>query len=70
MFVGFDYGTSNCALAYINNGKPRLIPLYEQQCFVPSTVYALERPLIADAIWQQMPAGTDKINLAAAAPHP
>jgi len=60
MFVGFDYGTSNCAMAHISNGKPRLIPLYENNCFVPSTLYALERPLIAEAIWQALPENDDK----------
>lgn len=64
MFVGFDYGTSNCAMAHIVNGQPRLVPLYGTNCFVPSTLYALERPLIADAICQLLPEGEAKKNYA------
>lgn len=60
MFVGFDYGTSNCAMAYVDDGKSRLIPMYDNNCFVPSTLYALERPLIAEAIWQALPEGDHK----------
>lgn len=69
MFVGFDYGTSNCAMAYIANdqphlSRPHLIPLYGDNCFVPSTLYALERPLIAEAICQALPEGEDKKHYA------
>lgn len=74
MFVGFDYGTSNCAMAHIVKGQsptgqpnlsqPRLIPLYDNNCFVPSTLYALERPLIAEAIYQSLPEGDDKKHYA------
>ncbi len=54
MFVGFDYGTSNCAMAYAKQGQAQLLPLYNDQAFVPSTLYAYERAFIAEAIWQQL----------------
>lgn len=54
MFVGFDYGTSNCAMSYVNNGAVKLIPLEGKSAFIPSTLYAFERSYIAEAIWQQL----------------
>jgi hypothetical chaperone protein len=54
MYVGFDYGTSNCAMSYINQGKAALIPLYGQDAFVPSTLYALERGFITELIAQNL----------------
>lgn len=54
MQVGFDYGTSNCAMSYLNNGKSELIPLYGNDAFVPSTLYAMERGFIAELIAQQL----------------
>lgn len=54
MFVGFDYGTSNCAMSFIDNGAAQLIPLYGEQAFVPSTLYALERSFITELIATQL----------------
>lgn len=54
MEVGFDYGTSNCAMAYLNRGKAALIPQYGDEVFVPSTLFALERGFIAEQIAQQL----------------
>jgi hypothetical chaperone protein len=69
MFVGFDYGTSNCAMAQVfngegHNGQARLIPLYNHNAFAPSTLYAFERAFIAEAIWQQLPDGENKLLFA------
>ncbi len=64
MFVGFDYGTSNCAMAHIDNGQARLIPLYNNTAFIPSTLYAYERGFMAEAIWQQLPDGESKLLFA------
>jgi hypothetical chaperone protein len=55
MFIGFDYGTSNCAMAALVDGRASLIPLYAKNAFVPSTLYALDRSFIADAILQHLP---------------
>lgn len=54
MQVGFDYGTSNCAMSFIEDGVARLVPLYGDDTFVPSTLYALERGFIAELIAQQL----------------
>ncbi len=64
MFVGFDYGTSNCAIAYVSSGRSHLIPLYGSDTFAPSTLYAFERSFIAEAVWQQLPQGEDKLLFA------
>lgn len=64
MFVGFDYGTSNCAMSYIRDGQARLIPLYNENAFVPSTLYAFERSFIAEVIWQQLPVDDNKLLFA------
>src|SRR5437868_165447 len=64
MFVGFDYGTSNCAMAYAEQGQARLLPLYNNQAFVPSTLYAFERAFIAEAIWQQLDDAVAKTQFA------
>lgn len=57
MFVGFDYGTSNCAMSSVREGRATLIPLYGDNAFVPSTLYALERAFIPETIAQQLPEG-------------
>lgn len=64
MFVGFDYGTSNCAMAHVLNEKAHLIPLYGHNTFAPSTLYAFERSFMAEAIWQQLPDGENKLRFA------
>lgn len=64
MFVGFDYGTSNCAMAHVHNGQAHLIPLYNNNAFIPSTLYAYERGFMAEAIWQQLPDGENKLLFA------
>ncbi len=68
MFVGFDYGTSNCAMSYLTEAGARLIPLYGENTFVPSTLYALEcgfiAELIAEHLAQQAPDGEAKKDYA------
>jgi hypothetical chaperone protein len=64
MFVGFDYGTSNCAMAWAKQGRVQLIPIYNNQAFIPSTLYALERAFIAEAIWQQLADAETKLQFA------
>lgn len=54
MFVGFDYGTSNCAMSFVDKGLAKLIPLYGDEVFVPSTLFALERSFIAETVAQQI----------------
>jgi len=65
MITGFDYGTSNCAIAAVtpsgNNSRDMadisLVPLEQGKVFIPSTLYALERELIVDVVGQQLKDG-------------
>ena len=52
MISGFDYGTSNCAIGVINSAtqKAQLLPLENEQYFLPSTLYALGRELICEQV--------------------
>ena len=52
MISGFDYGTSNCAVAVPTNetGQVRLLGLENQKPFMPSTLYALDRELISEYV--------------------
>jgi hypothetical chaperone protein len=47
MFVGLDFGTSNCAVAHRQSGQSCLIPLEGEQVFIPSVLQAIDRSLIA-----------------------
>ncbi|ENA1888608.1 molecular chaperone [Aeromonas salmonicida] len=46
MFIGFDYGTSNCAVAVMEQGSPRLLTLGGSR-YLPSTLHAPHRDAIA-----------------------
>jgi len=55
MFAGFDYGSSNCAIGVSSDNttpgnEVHLVPLYQQQAFVPSCLYALSRELIPESV--------------------
>ncbi|MDG1204346.1 MAG: molecular chaperone [Pseudomonadales bacterium] len=52
MISGFDYGTSNCALGVINSTtqKAQLLPLENDQYFLPSALYALGRELVCEQV--------------------
>lgn len=52
MISGFDYGTSNCAIGVINSAsqKAQLLPLENDQHFLPSTLYSLGRELVCEQV--------------------
>jgi len=50
MICGFDYGTSNCALGIVQDSAVRLVALEGSHTFLPSTLYALDRDLITEAV--------------------
>lgn len=54
MFAGFDYGTSNCAFGTFRANNFELIPLDSNGVFMPSTLYALDRNLIVEAVYVNM----------------
>ena len=56
MFVGFDYGSANCAIGVMADEGVRLLPLASNGNYLMSTLYAMDRELIAEAVYQAMPA--------------
>ncbi|MFM5464995.1 molecular chaperone [Aeromonas simiae] len=55
MFVGFDYGTSNCAMAVLEQEGPRLLPL-GRTAYLPSTLHAPHRDAIPGLLAEALPA--------------
>ncbi len=50
MFAGIDYGTSNSALGIIEAKQVKLLPLYQDEKYLPSTLYTYDRSLICEYI--------------------
>jgi len=53
--IGFDFGTSNCAVGVMNNNKPELLSLGDHGHFVPSTLYAPSRDIITHWLYKRLP---------------
>ncbi|WP_261925096.1 molecular chaperone [Shewanella sp. NFH-SH190041] len=56
MFVGFDYGSANCAIGIMDDGQVSLLPLAGNSRYLSSTLYAYDRELIAEAVYQRLSA--------------
>lgn len=54
MIVGFDYGSSNCAMGVLNNQQVQLVPLEQGKFYLPSTLYAQHSSLIVDYVARQI----------------
>ncbi|MDP5212880.1 molecular chaperone [Pseudoalteromonas tunicata] len=52
MFVGFDYGSANCAIGVWQNNRAELVPLEQDNCYLPSSLYALHPSLIVHQVNQ------------------
>jgi len=52
--IGFDYGTSNCAVAVMENGQPKMLSLGEHGKYISSTLYAPSRDIISHWLCQQL----------------
>lgn len=57
--IGFDYGTSNCGVATMNNGQPKIISLLpnannESGSYIASNLYAPNRDVIANWLVKQL----------------
>jgi hypothetical chaperone protein len=52
--IGFDYGTSNCAVAVMESGQPKILSLGEHGKYIPSTLYAPSRDIISHWLCQQL----------------
>lgn len=55
MFVGFDYGSANCAVGIIQNGQVELVKISADSAYMPSMLYAMDRELIAEAVLRILP---------------
>ena len=57
--IGFDYGTSNCAVATMQKGQPQIVPLLSnelgEQSYIASNLYAPSRDVIANWLSLQLP---------------
>lgn len=49
--IGFDYGTSNCAVGIMENGQPKILNLGEHGRFMASSLYSPSRDVIVN--WLQ-----------------
>jgi hypothetical chaperone protein len=52
--IGFDYGTSNCAVAVMENGQPKILSLGKHGRYISSTLYAPSRDIITHWLCQQL----------------
>ncbi|MGG4607771.1 molecular chaperone [Providencia sp. Me31A] len=52
MFIGFDYGTSNCAVAIMRDGIPTLLPLEGNSHYIPSTLCAPTRESVSEHLFR------------------
>lgn len=52
MFIGFDYGTSNCSVASMVNGVPTLLPLEQDRHYLPSTLAAPTRESVSEHLFR------------------
>ena len=55
MRIGFDYGTSNCAVALMSEGRVHRLPLDGDDFYLPSTLFAPHRDAIADLLATLLP---------------
>lgn len=53
--IGFDYGTSNCAVGIMQKGQPQILSLADHGRYIPSTLYAPSRDVIVNWLYQQLP---------------
>lgn len=51
--IGFDYGTSNCSVAVMDNGQPQIVPLLNKNT-IASNLYAPDRDIITHWLNQQL----------------
>ena len=52
MFIGFDYGTSNCSVAVMKEGVPLLLPLEGDNVYIPSTLCAPTRDSVSEHLFR------------------
>ena len=62
MFIGFDYGTANCSVAVMQEGKPRLLTMESGSTLLPSMLCAPTREAVSEWLYRhhQVPATGDE----------
>ncbi|MGB0893197.1 MAG: molecular chaperone [Parashewanella sp.] len=56
MFIGFDYGSANCAVGVMEGNEVKLLSLEADSHYMMSTLYAYDRELISEAVYHELPA--------------
>ncbi|OKY27226.1 molecular chaperone [Thalassotalea sp. PP2-459] len=54
MMIGFDYGTSNCAVGVMEHGQPKIVNLPAHGTLMPSTLYSPDRDIIVSWLYAQL----------------
>ncbi|TQV87745.1 molecular chaperone [Aliikangiella coralliicola] len=54
MFAGLDFGTSNSAIGIKKDKQVDLLPLFQEEQFLPSTLYTLDRNFVCEYIYNQL----------------
>ncbi|WP_087024897.1 molecular chaperone [Thaumasiovibrio subtropicus] len=52
MYIGFDYGTANCAIATMMNGQPQLLPIENEQPYIASSLAAPNRESVSEVLFR------------------
>jgi hypothetical chaperone protein len=62
VFIGFDYGTANCSVAVMQEGKPRLLTMENGSTLLPSMLCAPTREAVSEWLYRhhQVPATGDE----------
>jgi len=59
--IGFDYGTSNCAIGVMQNNTPNLLNLGSHGRYISSTLYSPSREVIVNWLNKQL-SSTEQVN--------
>ncbi|MGF1681723.1 molecular chaperone [Photobacterium minamisatsumaniensis] len=54
MYIGFDYGTANCSVAAMMQGKPQQLQLEGDNNYIPSTLCAPTREAVSEYLYRFM----------------
>lgn len=62
MFIGFDYGTANCLVAVMRDGKPHLLKMENDSTLLPSMLCAPTREAVSEWLYRHhdVPADDDE----------
>lgn len=52
MYIGFDYGTANCSVAVMEGNAARMLPLEDDNYFIPSTLSAPTRESVSEYLYR------------------